>query len=1001
LHFPTKARRLMTNKYALWASFVPRTRRLLNNSINNVVWFWQKLSQIRERDAGFDCSRRSAYIYLALFAPVIVSLAWLNAYWNAIIDDTILLFSDFEGLTRFSSLWSNLNADPLQALFDIFPSGHRQDTVPNLLAQALFGPGMHITFFNAFCAVLLTLGVVAMARAAEMRWSVAILAGILLPLMIMPLIGTIPLGEDMYILWPILYYSAAITTFITALFWRIGKSSWMWSAPITAVIIVLLIHLSLVQILHMTMMAPAILAMGAAALAASNGRRELISKIVCGLVVVVALGAAGIFQYLYATGLDNAQYVFYQELPVFMNYGRPHLVSILDDFSVVFYSPLSPIFHVRANVLGAVIVPLSQLGAVYLALLGKTRTIRIFGRAMILWIAATALSIAIIHNYYYYTGHAYMGPNPQHFIEILWPYYVICSANLILAIVEYSAAAFSRAGRLNIGAPKYVPHGVVIFALVAAATPVAARVLFQWEPTRPLFSRFEKRNAVVNYLEAEIGIGIDREFRGTTIFMPSIYDQDIKPYGMWHREVAFQAARAFLGNDLGQYSLHHFNIPTLDEVTHNITPQFYLIGRELLSRPGIDKFDRHFGGVTTRLNVPILQLLGVRFLLADYELPVGAERLTMPIPDSVLPTLEAGKALTSPVRVYELPHPNVGNYSPTETVRANTAKQAILAMSQPDFDGRQKVLVTGDQSLPNNLVPAAAAAMTVRFGGVALSASSTGQSLLVLPVQFSHCWRIVSGGDATLFRANLMQLGVLFSGELRLELRQIFGPFGDSACRVADAADATGLQMVDAAGTVGDENKIAGDGINLIPRADALDQVIGYASNASIKAIDYKTADDAHPTVRTYKIAAEGSIISRSQHYLVLDLPPMSPGLYTLSMEVPNDTLFIALEMRDAANDGVYVDYLPAERQAWIYEEGIVGRCDATTRPINNDWFQITLTSTLSTELGNRIFIRLKDGSDHDIFRSRGQSVVVRAVKLERGEKATASPRLGESHADD
>ena len=52
-----------------------------------------------------------------------------------------------------------------------------------------------------------------------------------------------------------------------------------------------------------------------------------------------------------------------------------------------------------------------------------------------------------------------------------------------------------------------------------------------------------------------------------------------------------------------------------------------------------------------------------------------------------------------------------------------------------------------------------------------------------------------------------MQLGVLFSGELRLELRQIFGPFGDSACRVVDAADATQLRLLDAVGTVADENK--------------------------------------------------------------------------------------------------------------------------------------------------------------------------------------------------
>jgi hypothetical protein len=51
---------------------------------------------------------------------------------------------------------------------------------------------------------------------------------------------------------------------------------------------------------------------------------------------------------------------------------------------------------------------------------------------------------------------------------------------------------------------------------------------------------------------------------------------------------------------------------------------------------------------------------------------------------------------------------------------------------------------------------------------VALSASSAGQSVLVLPVQYSHCWRIVSGSnEATLFRANLMQCEFLTVSRLR------------------------------------------------------------------------------------------------------------------------------------------------------------------------------------------------------------------------------------------
>ena len=110
--------------------------------IRSILGVRQKLGQVENGETGPDCSRVSAYGYLALFVAVIAAVVLLNSNNNAVINDTLLLISDFESLERFSSLWSNANANPLQALFDIFPSGHRLDAIPNLIAHALFGPGM-------------------------------------------------------------------------------------------------------------------------------------------------------------------------------------------------------------------------------------------------------------------------------------------------------------------------------------------------------------------------------------------------------------------------------------------------------------------------------------------------------------------------------------------------------------------------------------------------------------------------------------------------------------------------------------------------------------------------------------------------------------------------------------------------------------------------------------------------------------------------------------------
>jgi hypothetical protein len=940
--------------------------------------------------AGPDCSRRSAYIYLALFLPALACIVLSNWKWNAIVNDTLLLVSSFEMLERFSSLFSNANANPLQALFDIFPSGLRLDAIPNIVGRALLGPGMHVDFFYASCGVLLAFAAAVMAQAAGLRWGVTVLAGMLLPLLILPTFGQFPLVEHFYILWPISYYSTAGTVFATALFWRID-GRWMRSAVLTAVIIVVLVHLSMIQILFMTLLAPALLAMGIGALAASRSRGELLAKIICAVIIVAALAAAGIFHYLYAIGLNTASHVFYQELIDFMSFSGPSWHVILDDIGMVLINPFSHHFAEHANIDGA-LVPLSQLGAIYLAVFGATREARIFGRTVLVWVVATALVIAILHNFYYYTGLIYQGPDPRHFIPILWPYYAICLASLIFALAEGVIALLARAWPRARSVSSYVSHGLVILVLAAPVSYIAAnRIIGVVAPGQSLRTEFfittvpylaaYQRNPLVDYLESEIGVAVDRGFRGSAVSVPTDYHKDVKPYKAWRRETTFAYARFYLNNDLGAFGLRHYNIPTLDQMTHNVTPQFYLTVRELLSRPGIDAYDKHFA-LVTRLNEPIMALLGLRYIIADYELPFGGQRFAMPIPEEVRKIFEAKQVYASPVRVYELPHPNLGNYSPTNVVLAKTAKATIVAMSAPDFDGRHTV-VTDDASIADNLVSATGAAMTVRMGGVALRASSVGQSVLVLPVQYSHCWQIVSGGDATLFRANLMQLGVRFSSELRVELRQFFGPFWQSACRLADAADVERLRMVDALGAGAELGKTPGDGINMIPSPEALETVISNSEIASIKAVETPNAP-----LREYKITAQGKV---GDHYSVLPVSNLTPGPYTLSMQVrANSAPRVALQINDGAN-GAFAEYLLPTRNARVHRLGQADKLNATIQKIDDEWLQLTVTSTLSCERGN-VFVHTPDSRITAAFKPRGAAVTIRAVKLERGETATPYP---------
>lgn len=136
----------------------------------------------------------------------------------------------------------------------------------------------------------------------------------------------------------------------------------------------------------------------------------------------------------------------------------------------------------------------------------------------------------------------------------------------------------------------------------------------------------------------------------------------------------------------------------------------------------------------------------------------------------------------------------MGNYSPVREVRANDFPGAMRAMHQADFDGSRTV-VTMDGALDHPLVPARQVQLVYTKEGFHLTATSNGYSVLVLPVQYSHCWTAEGTGNPVLFRADAMQLGVSFSGKLDARLVFQLGPILAGQCRVDDLHDMERLRI--------------------------------------------------------------------------------------------------------------------------------------------------------------------------------------------------------------
>ena|SRR6516165_6514341 len=126
-----------------------------------------------------------------------------------------------------------------------------------------------------------------------------------------------------------------------------------------------------------------------------------------------------------------------------------------------------------------------------------------------------------------------------------------------------------------------------------------------------------------------------------------------------------------------------------------------------------------------------------------------------------------------------------------------SAARIVTALGAANFDfARQVVLEIHDP-----LVPARDTKLSVIRGGLHFSGHSDRASLVVLPLQYSHCLR-ARDGRARLVRANLIMTGVIAAVDTDILFDYgIFSP----QCRRADFADMRQLG-IKLAGPVASEN---------------------------------------------------------------------------------------------------------------------------------------------------------------------------------------------------
>jgi hypothetical protein len=227
--------------------------------------------------------------------------------------------------------------------------------------------------------------------------------------------------------------------------------------------------------------------------------------------------------------------------------------------------------------------------------------------------------------------------------------------------------------------------------------------------------------------------------------------------------------RQSLGYDMYMDAMA-FGVPIVNEYGHWTSPAMLA----LLATAFYDPRD-HIGRAAQSPRVyraNLARLLGVSLVVSDKAL-LGEKELY------------SGRAMDHPLYIHQVSNPNLGQYSPTRFIVANSASMILDALQEKSFDGRAIAIV--EKHLTAILAEAETVSLRILKGPkIQVDAKSSGTSLLVLPFDFSHCLRVEGEGVEELIPVNLAQSGIVFSGNLSVAISYRYGLLHGTECRKQD-----------------------------------------------------------------------------------------------------------------------------------------------------------------------------------------------------------------------
>jgi hypothetical protein len=438
-----------------------------------------------------------------------------------------------------------------------------------------------------------------------------------------------------------------------------------------------------------------------------------------------------------------------------------------DDFLAVYSDSIyaSILFHYGSFGLAGPLLVLSSVLGALLSLRSADRRLRAAAWLLLALVAtffAAGVALSLIPHWIF--------PPPIYFEGAAWPLYAMFSAitlNRGLNFIAGRIAAFRLRNAYPVE-PRFI---------VLAAFFVLAAVFVVRRPPTVLAYPFPPRlSPVAAFLRENIALDSSSSFRGRLLTAVPL-----KPDGdeAWTQQIHAAMNWAWTeGNDEMSVGLWYHRIPTLFEYNQFTSPAFHALIKRALQRPPI-VHERNIT-ILTYADVHVLKLLGVRYVLT-------------PQPDGSLGELRAAENRAGvPWGLIELSKPNLATYSPT-SIETRSDLSSMLDFVVDDSIDLSKQAVAQER-VPGPLTPVRSVALSMAGTDLRVVADSDGRSLIVVPVEFSHCLELIAtppgqGGGTTVLRIDGLLTGIVFAHHIDAVLSFRIGPLHNPTCRWADYRD--------------------------------------------------------------------------------------------------------------------------------------------------------------------------------------------------------------------